>query len=279
VICEPAHSVLARGRLPRATSWVAVRCCVCQSEGRGQHVIQPGGRINRGRPRSCLRLPEPRPIAAVTELELSYSGISRRQRRRSRAVGRSGYGPERRLVTILFADVKGSMEMSRSVSLEEWWLVIADLFDDMCEGVSLFGGRVDGFTGDGVMAVFEDHGGPCDHAHRACAAALWVRDAMHRRADLLRRERHLELAVRIGVNSGEVLAGTIGRHESRRYTVNGYPVALAKRIEALTQPGRVWVSEDTAQLVARAQRLRDLGTVDVSGAPSKVRVFELLGHV
>jgi class 3 adenylate cyclase len=128
------------------------------------------------------------------------------------------------------------------------------------------------------MAVFEDHGGPADHAHRACAAALWVRDAMLRRADQLRRGRRLELAVRIGVNSGEVLAGTIGRHESRRYTVNGYPVALAKRIEGLTQPGRVWVSEDTAQLVARAQRLRDLGTFAVSGAPTKVRVFELLGQ-
>jgi class 3 adenylate cyclase len=221
---------------------------------------------------------EPSPIAALTELELAHSGTSRAERRRSRTTGRSGYGPERRLVTILFADVKGSTALSRSVALEDWWLVIAELFDDMCEGVSLFDGRVDGFTGDGVMAVFEDHGGPGDHADRACAAALWVRDAMHRRADQLRRERRLELAVRIGLNSGEVLVGTIGRRESRRYTVGGYPVALAKRIEALAHPGRVWVSEDTAHLVAPARRPRDLGAFDVSGAPSRVRVFELLAR-
>jgi len=272
-----------------------------------------GARINPERPRSCsgttetVGLPKPSPIATVTELELSYSVVSRAHAdgaeralftrrlprgsstgssasggvpgRRSQPAGRPAYGPERKLVTILFADVKGSMAMSRSVALEEWWLVMADLFDDMCEGVSLFGGRVVGFTGDGVMAVFEDHEQPDDHAHRACEAALWVRDAMNRRAHELRRERELELAVRIGVNSGEVLAGTIGRDQSRRYAVNGYAVALAKRIEALTEPGRVWVSEYTADLVAHEKQLRDLGTFEVRGAPSNVRVFELLGQI
>jgi adenylate cyclase len=247
---------------------------------------------------------KPSPIGTVPEPELSYSVISRAHsdsaqrlftRRvargdsaqsspsgsastpRSRPIRRPEHGPERKLVTILFADVKGSMAISHSIALEQWWLVMAELFDDMCEGVSLFGGRVAGFTGDGVMAVFEDHGRPDDHAHRACEAALWVRDAMRRRADELRRELQLELAVRIGINSGEVLAGAIGREQSRRYTITGYAVALAKRIETLTQPGRVWVSEYTAALVSQAKRLHDLGAFDVRGAPSKVRVFELLG--
>ena len=245
------------------------------------------------------------PIATVTELDIPHSFISRAHgaeralftrrpprgsstsaspsasasRRRSQPTGRPAHVPERKLLTILFADVKGSMAMSRSVALEEWWLVMADLFDDMCEGISQFSGHVVGFTGDGVMAIFEDHEQPHDHAYRACKAALWVRDAMDRRAHELRRARGLDLEVRIGINSGEVLAGTIGRDQTRRYTVNGYAVALAKRIEALTQPRHVWVSEYTACLVAHATRLRDLGTFEVRGAPSKLRVFELLGQV
>lgn len=244
-------------------------------------------------------------VPTVAEIELSYSALSNKRtneaanavftrrligaesascslsvapRRRSRPVQRPLYGTERKLVTILFADVMGSMALSRSIEPEEWWLVIAHLFEDMCEGVSRFGGRLGSFTGDGVMAVFEGHGRPEDDAHSACEAALWLRDAMHRLADALQRERGLDLSVRIGVNSGEVLAGTIGHNDSRLYTVSGYAVALAKRIEALTQPGHVCVSEHTAQYVARANCLRDRGLFHVKGAPAKVRVFELIGR-
>jgi adenylate cyclase len=208
--------------------------------------------------------------------ESANSSLSAATRRRSRPVHPSLDGTERKLVTILFADVEGSMALSRSIELDEWWLVIADLFEDMCEGVSLFGGRLGGFTGDGVMAVFEGGAKPEDHAHRACEAALWLRDAMHRRAAELQREGGLALSVRIGVNSGEVLTGTIGRSQGRRYTVSGYAVALAKRIEALTQPGHVCLSEHTARRVAHATCLHDRGLFEVKGAPSKVRVFELI---
>jgi class 3 adenylate cyclase len=122
---------------------------------------------------------------------------------------------ERKFVTILFADVEGSMGLSGSIGLDEWWDVMDDLFELMCEGVCRFGGWVGAFTGDGIKAIFEAPGTAEEHARRGCQAALWLRDAMPRPAAELRRKRQLELSVRIGLNSGEVLTGTIGNRYSR----------------------------------------------------------------
>jgi adenylate cyclase len=187
-------------------------------------------------------------------------------------------GTERKLVTILSADVEGSMALCRSIELEEWWLVIAELFEAMCEGVSLFGGWVMAFTGDGVMALFEGSIGSEGHPRRACEAALWLRDMVQRRREELQSRRGIDLSVRIGINSGEVLTGVMGRRHGRTFTANGYAIALAKRVETLATPGCVWVSEHTAQLLADGANLCDRGLFAVKGASSKVRVFELLGE-
>lgn len=187
------------------------------------------------------------------------------------------HGTERKQATILSVDVKGSMALSRSIELEEWWLVIAELFEDMCEGVSLFGGWVMTFTGDGVMALFEGCVRSEAHPRRACEAALWLRDMVQRRHDELQRQHGLELAVRIGINSGEVLTGVMGRRHGRTFTANGYAIALAKRIETLATPGGICVSEQTAQLLSGSASLCDRGLFEVKGASSKIRMFELLG--
>jgi class 3 adenylate cyclase len=187
------------------------------------------------------------------------------------------FGTERKLATILSIDMKGSMALSRSIELEDWWLVIAELFEDMCEGVSLFEGWVMGFTGDGVMALFEGGVGWQAHPRRTCQAALWLRDMVQRRHEQLQRQRGLELAVRIGINSGEVLTGVMGRGHGRTFTANGYAIALAKRVETLATPGCICVSEHTAQLVSDSASLCDRGLFEVKGASSKVRMFELLG--
>jgi class 3 adenylate cyclase len=93
---------------------------------------------------------------------------------------------ERKFVTILFADVEGSMGLSGSIGLDEWWDVMDDLFELMCEGVCRFGGWVGAFTGDGIKAIFEAPGTAEEHARRGCQAALWLRDAMPRPARLSR---------------------------------------------------------------------------------------------
>ena len=185
--------------------------------------------------------------------------------------------PEHKTVTVMFVDIKGSMRLINAIELEKWWSVIAALFELMCEGVYQFGGWVGNFTGDGIKAVFEAPDASDTHARRACEAALWMRDAIGMTAEKLRREQGLEIAVRTGINSGEVLTGTIGDRYNRYYTANGYAVGLAKRMEVLAVPDRIFLTEHTAALVAGAFAMRNVGAFEVKGADLPVGVFELVG--
>lgn len=177
---------------------------------------------------------------------------------------------------MLFVDVKGSMSLSGAVEPEEWWSAMDELFALLCEGVRGQGGWIASFTGDGIQAVFDGCGEPPDgHARRACEAARWLCDAVRGPGAEMWRRRGLELSVRTGIHSGEILVGTIGDRRERRYTTAGYAVGLAKRIEGLATPGRAWVSEQTAALVSDAVTLRDRGCFAVKGAPGPVHLFEL----
>jgi class 3 adenylate cyclase len=185
--------------------------------------------------------------------------------------------PEHKTATVMFVDIKESMLLINSIELDKWWSVIASLFELMCEGVYQFGGWVGNFTGDGIEAVFEASDASGTHARRACEAALWMRDAIGMTAEKLRREQGIEIAVRIGINSGEVLIGTIGDRYNRYYTANGYAVCLAKRMEVLAVPNRIFLTEHTAALVAGALAVRNVGAFEVKGADLPVGVFELVG--
>ena len=195
----------------------------------------------------------------------------------------SALGAERKFVTVLFADVKGSMGLSGAIDVEEWWSVISHLFELMCESVYRSRGWVGNFTGDGIVAVFEplaedeEVGEPAAHARRACDAALWLREATRQAAEEVRREFGLQLSIRLGLNSGDVLTGTIGDRFSRYYTAAGYAVGLARRMESLAQPDRIYLTEHTALLLGAATRLVELGAFEVKGAQFPLRVFELLG--
>jgi class 3 adenylate cyclase len=182
---------------------------------------------------------------------------------------------KRKFVTVLFADLAGSMRLSGSIELEQWWDVLSELIELMSESVYRFGGWVGNFTGDGVNAIFEAAESPEENAERACKSALWLHSAMH--PPVAARRPGLDLTLRIGLNSGEVLTGTIGDRRSRCYTANGYAVALAKRMESLALPGRIYMTDHTAALVGPNLVSRDLGRFNVKGAPLPVRVYELLG--
>jgi class 3 adenylate cyclase/tetratricopeptide (TPR) repeat protein len=184
---------------------------------------------------------------------------------------------ERKQVTVLFADVRGSMDLSEGVDPEEWHRVMDRFFQILVEGVHRFEGTVNQFTGDGIMALF---GAPIaheDHAQRACYTALHLRNELRLYADELKRTRGIGLAVRMGVHSGEVVVGKIGDDLRMDYTAHGHTVGLADRMQRLADPGTVYVSQDTAALVSGYMELRDLGAFELKGVREPVRVYELEG--
>ena len=185
-------------------------------------------------------------------------------------------GPRRERATVLFADIKGSLELSASVALEDWWSTICGLFDLMCAGVHQFGGWIANFTGDGVAAIFNDPADDSVHAERCCQAALSLRAAVNGPAELLLSEHGLELAVRIGMHSGEIFTGPVIGGHYRCYTASGFSVSLAKRIEGLALPGHIYISEDTAKLLPPTVELRGLGSFYIKGASLPVGIFELI---
>jgi class 3 adenylate cyclase len=184
---------------------------------------------------------------------------------------------ERKHVTVLFADVTGSMALAESVDAEAWQRIMDRFFALLCDGVHRFEGTVNKFTGDGIMALF---GAPIaheDHARRACYAALHLSDELAAYAAELRRESGLNFSVRMGLNSGEVVVGTIGDDLQLDYTAIGHTVGLAERIESLAEPGQAYLTEHTARLVGGFFGLRDLGTFGLKGVREPARVFRLEG--
>lgn len=182
---------------------------------------------------------------------------------------------ERKQVTVLFADVSGSMDLAEERDPEEWRKVMQRFFAILAAAVERFEGTVDKFTGDGIMAVF---GAPIaheDHARRACYAALRMLDDVAEYAAELRRGQGLNFSVRIGVNSGEVVAGAIGAGGAGEYTAIGHTVGLAQRMEALAEPGKAYLTESTAALARGFMALEDLGEFEIKGASRPVRVYEL----
>src|SRR6202007_1371433 len=128
---------------------------------------------------------------------------------------------ERKQVTVLFADVKGSMELAEQLDPEQWHTILDHFFAILTDGVHRFEGTVNQYTGDGIMALF---GAPIaheDHAQRACFAALQLRDALQGYARELKRDRGLQFSTRIGINSGEVVVGKIGDDLHMEYTAQG----------------------------------------------------------
>src|SRR5262249_22683050 len=182
---------------------------------------------------------------------------------------------ERKQVTVLFADVKGSMELAEQLDPEEGHRIIDRFFTILAAGVHRFEGTVNQFTGDGIMALF---GAPIaheDHAQRACWAALHLRDELRLYGDELRIGRGLNFSMRMGLSSGEVVVGAIGDDLRMDYTAQGHTVGLAQRMEQLAEPGRAYLTEHTAKLVAGYFRLRDLGRLTVKGTAEPLRVFDL----
>jgi class 3 adenylate cyclase len=183
---------------------------------------------------------------------------------------------EYKQVTVLFADVVHSMDIAAAVGTERLREVMADLADRCAAVVERYGGTVDKFTGDGIMAVF---GAPValeDHAIRACLAALGVQEETKRLAVDVHARDGVDLQLRVGLNSGQVIAGEIGSG-ALGYTAVGEQVGMAQRMESVAPPGGVMLSASTARLVDGAATLGESELVQIKGADEGVPARRLLG--
>src|SRR6202040_783876 len=183
---------------------------------------------------------------------------------------------EYKQVTVLFADVVHSMDIAAAVGPERLREIMAELADRCAAVVKRYGGTVDKFTGDGIMAVF---GAPValeDHAVRACLAALGVREEAKRLTIDGRERDGVDLQLRVGLNSGEVIAGEIGSGPFG-YTAIGEQVGMAQRMESVAPPGEVMLSASTARLVEGAATLGEPELVQIKGADAPVPARRLLG--
>lgn len=182
---------------------------------------------------------------------------------------------ERKQLTVLFADVSGSMDLQERLDPEAWATIMGDVVRILAEGVRRFGGTVDTFTGDGIMALFGAPVAQEDHARRACHAAWHLTEAVGAYSKELGATQGVDLHVRLGLASGEVIVGRVGDDVDLDPTALGHTVGLAQRMEALAEPGRVYCTERTARLVEGWFGLADLGPVAVKGASEPLRVFVL----
>jgi adenylate cyclase len=182
---------------------------------------------------------------------------------------------EYKQVTVLFADIVGSMQLAAALGPEDLREVVARVFDRSAVAVERYGGTVDKFTGDGIMAVFGAPTALEDHALRACLAALNIQAEIQRVADEVERSHGVSLQVRVGLNSGQVIAGEIGSGPAG-YTAVGEQVGLAQRMESVAPPGGVMLSESTARLVENLAVLGDPELVRIKGSETAVPARRLL---
>jgi class 3 adenylate cyclase/tetratricopeptide (TPR) repeat protein len=190
---------------------------------------------------------------------------------------RAALAGERKQVTVLFADIKGSLELIEGADPEEASRLLDKVIRVMIDAVHRYEGTVNRVMGDGIMALF---GAPIaheDHAIRACCAALAMQDAMVGKAADIRRDIGIEVQVRVGLHSGEVVVRGIGNDLAMEYDAVGPTTHLAARMEQLALPGTVRLSADTARLAEGFIEARSLGPVPVKGLKAPVEVFELKG--
>jgi class 3 adenylate cyclase/tetratricopeptide (TPR) repeat protein len=184
---------------------------------------------------------------------------------------------ERKQVTVLFADLKGSMELLADRDPEEARNLLDPVLERMMEAVHRYEGTVNQVMGDGIMALFGAPVAHEDHAVRACYAALRMQESVHRYADELRRREGTLIHIRVGLNSGEVVVRSIGSDLHMDYTAVGQTTHLAARMEQLAMPGSVLMTADTLRLAEGFVEVKPLGPVNVKGLGEPVEVFEVAG--
>ncbi len=184
---------------------------------------------------------------------------------------------ERKQVTVLFADLKGSMELLADRDPEEARKLLDPVLEHMMEAVHRYEGTVNQVMGDGIMALF---GAPLaheDHAVRACYAALRMQESVAQYAEGVFRSNGVPIQIRVGINSGEVVVRAIGSDLHMDYTAVGQTTHLAARMEQMATPGTILLAPATLQFAEGYVQVASRGPVAVKGLPDPVEIYTLTG--
>ena len=182
---------------------------------------------------------------------------------------------ERKQVTVLFADLKGSMELLADRDPEEARKILDPVLERMMEAVHRYEGTVNQVMGDGIMALFGAPVAHEDHAVRACYAALRMQESVKRYADGVFRSFGVPIQIRVGLNSGEVVVRAIGSDLHMDYTAVGQSTHLAARMEQMAQPGTILLTAETLALAEGLVQVNSRGPVPVKGLAEPIEIFDL----
>ena len=216
----------------------------------------------------------PAPAGAQERAPLSYTPAHLAEKI---LTSRSALEGERKQVTVLFADLKGSMELLAERDPEEARQLLDPVLERMIEAVHRYEGTVNQVMGDGIMALF---GAPIaheDHAVRACYAALRMQETVTRYGDEMQRSHGVPVQIRVGLNAGAVVVRAIDSSLHMDYTAVGQTTHLAARMEQMAKPGSVLTTGETLRLAEGFVQVKALGPVAVKGLADPVEVFELVG--
>jgi class 3 adenylate cyclase/tetratricopeptide (TPR) repeat protein len=190
---------------------------------------------------------------------------------------KSGIEGERKQVTVLFADLKGSMELLADRDPEETRKLLDPVLERMMDAVHQYEGTVNQVMGDGIMALFGAPVAHEDHAVRACYAGLRMQESVRRYAEEVRRTEGMPIQIRVGINSGEVVVRSIGSDLHMDYTAVGQTTHLAARMEQMATPGTVLTTGETLSLAEGYVEARPLGAMPIKGLEAPLEVFEVVG--
>jgi class 3 adenylate cyclase len=194
------------------------------------------------------------------------------------ALDSRGADGERKTITALFADIKGSMELMEDLDPEDARSIVDPALQLMMRAVHRYEGYVAQSTGDGIFALF---GAPIaheDHPQRSLYAALRMQEDIRKYAEELRREKGINLEIRVGINTGEVVLRSIRKDDLHTdYVPIGHSTGLAARMENLATPGSIVVSEHTHRLTEGYFEFRPLGPTRVKGVTEAVKVYQVTG--
>ena len=255
----------------------------CENCGSRLEVVCPNcGGVTRLGAKFCKkcgqRLLEAAPAALVTARKFgSVEAYTPKHLAEKILISKNALEGERKQVTVLFADMKGSMELLADRDPEEARKLLDPILEHMMEAVHRYEGTVNQVMGDGIMALF---GAPLaheDHAVRACYSALRMQESVKRYAEGVRRTEGIPIQIRVGLNSGEVVVRSIGSDLKMDYTAVGQTTHLAARMEQLATPGSILITAETLRLAEGYVEVKPLGPVNVKGLSEPVEVYEVAG--